>query len=747
MNNHSFDSARGALNLRARLLVGASAMIMSATPTLMQPAFAQSSAGVEDIIVTAQRREEQAQNVPIAITAIGATQLERQGVTNVIELQSAVPGLNYTRAVGTYGLPFIRGIGTTSQGGGIENPVATYIDGVYIFSTAGAVQSLRDVDQVAVLKGPQGTLFGRNAVGGLIQVTTRKPTEVPTFEGQASIGNLQTNSEQVYIAGPLVEGLSASLSLMNDQQKEGWGKNLFTGQDINTHETVAGRAKILWEPTDSTSIMLSADTSHNIAAAPANRFVLTNALGQTQAGGDFDINLNVQPRSDVVSIGYTLNGRQDFGPVQFVSITGLRNDKIHTRFDADGSTEVLQELEGWNKNHAFSQEFQLLSDYDSRLSWVAGVYYMDAGNKAWASNTSRRLPAVAVPPATYLAMPISQTWNDTKQTIKSWAGYAQATFKIDDATNITAGARYTKDERSINTIAYTRAGYPNGPINQNASTAAAPNPSSNTVEFKDPSWRLSIDHRFSDSLMVYASYNRGFRSGSFVNATSTSYLDPEKLDAYEVGFKSDLLDRHLRFNASAYYYIDHDRKSTQIVLGQQTAFSATEATLYGFDADMTWLVTENFTLTAGVAGVHTEYTDYSAAPITTVASPLGYGGRTLTVGSVTGNQLEATPPWTVTLAPSYVVDTEIGELRASANYYYNDGWFAAPDNRIRQQSYSTVAANLTWTPAFAQNINVQLWGRNLTDTAYAEQFSETTQSDNYQVGAGRAYGVTLGVRF
>ncbi|HUO23564.1 MAG TPA: TonB-dependent receptor [Caulobacteraceae bacterium] len=689
----------------------------SAAPTAAQ------SGQIEEVVVTVQRREEKLQNVPVAVTAFGASQLKAQGVQATADLTAVVPGLNFTEGVGIYGLPVIRGVGTTSQGPGIENPVATYIDGVYLASATSSLMSLADVSQVAVLKGPQGTLFGRNATGGLIQVTTKAPSHEFAADVEGTAGNLGIFGENLYLTGGLAPTLAANLAVSNDDQFQGFGRNLYTGQYVDTHHAFATRGKLLWQPDEQTDVTLSADYSKFTGATPVLHAVSNNIMDAPMPGSLHDIDLNVQPFASIEQSGESLTVKRAFDGVQLVSITAFRESQAHVRFDADATVLPILTIDQRQRDDQVSQELQLLSTGDHRFNWVVGGFFMSAHSKYDPANTV----SASAPGPIVLNADLGLT---------SFAGFGQGTFKIDDSTNLTGGIRYSQDVRTLDSSQIIKAPF---------FTIPAGGPIDASKTFGEPTWRLSIDHRFSPELMAYASYNRGFRSGTFApQIFPATVLKPEEIDAFEGGIKSDLFDKRLRFNAAAFYYDYRNRQVLAIVNGFQVAYDAPHAVSYGLDADATWQATRQLTFTAGVSAIHARYTSFPNAIVTTL---LPFGGESLATGSATGNTLESTPTWTLNFGPAYRLPTAAGDVTASMNYYHNSGWFAGPDNRERQPAYDTVSADVLWTPSFSNNLTIRLWGKNLTDAAYAAQMTETGFSDNIEPAPGRTYGVTVGVHY
>lgn len=689
---------------------------------------ASDNGSIHDIIVTAQRRAENLQNVPIAVTALTPATLAIAGVADTSDLTALTPGLNFNKNLGGFGQPRIRGVGTTATGPGIENPTATYIDGVYIGTSAGTLFSLNDVEQVAILKGPQGTLFGRNATGGLIQVTTRAPSIEPHAEVQVGYGNYDTVNVNGFASAGLSDDLAISVAGLYENQAKGFGKNLFNGQDIQTHEMGAGRAKLQWSPDASTRFTLSGDYNQLIAADPAIRTFGLRTNGTTTPGGPRDIDLDVQPYLKTEQWGTSLNAQHDFGGVQLVSITAYRKSHFHTIFDADQLPIAGLILNETQLDRQFSQEFQLQSTGKGPFKWVAGAYYFNSDGKYDPIRTSGFFLAQPFFPLQAVDLYVDQK-------LHSYAGYVQGTYALDDATNVTAGLRYTSDHRAITESQTLTVG---GNLVPQAPVADA-------RTFDKLTWRLALDHRFSDEVLGYISYNRGFKSGSFAPDTfPIAVLEPETLDAFEVGLKTDLLDRHLRFNVAAYYYDQKNLQVNQIVQGVLFVYNASGAKSYGFDADMQARVTDNFTITAGASYIHARYKTFLNA---FELFPLPAGGNSFDQnGNATGNRLQNTPDATFNVGATYDIPTSFGKFTLAGNYYLNGGYYADPQNRVRQDRYNVVDASVNWTSSDGHFL-VRVWAKNLTDEFYVQQTNPLNVGDNRVAEAPRTFGVTAGFKF
>lgn len=687
----------------------------------------QAAGGLGEIIVTAQRRSENLQNVPIAVTAISADTLAAKGVTDTKLLATTVPSLTFTTQA-NLASPRIRGVGTAIAGAGNENPISTYVDGVYIATAGASVLSFNNISQVAVLKGPQGTLFGRNATGGLIQITTRDPSQTFSGNADASFGNHDTYGANLYVTGGLTTGLAADLAVHFKDQTDGFGKNLFNGEDVNKSRDVSVRSKIQAKPDDRTIATLILDYENTRSSTPAYR-VIDGELpldGKLFVGGKFDANNNVQPLSRIEQYGAALNASRDLGFAKLVSITAYRVSNFHTIFDSDGQPEDYISADVKEPGRQFSQELQLISPGGGRFSWQVGAYYF------WARDGF--LPGVVRLPLFGIVSNVI-----TKQRTRSIAGYAQGTYKFDDLTSLTLGIRLTHETKYIDGSGTTDViGTP---------IAIPAGPYSGKTSVTRPTWRIALDHKLDANVLVYASYNRGFKSGGFdpSSTASASAFKPEVLDAYEVGLKSELFDRKIRLNAAGFYYDYRNIQLNSFRNGLTSIYNGKSAKIYGLDLDITAAPTRNLTLTGGLSLLHDRFGDF---PITQTAT-LPTGGLTaLPDESAKGKRLQNTPDWQLNAGIQYRIPLTEGSILLSADFFHSGRWYSTPENRLFQSSYNLVNASATWAIGASQRLSLQLWGRNLGNVAYADQLTiQVPVADFVTMAEGRTFGGTLGVKF
>jgi iron complex outermembrane recepter protein len=704
------------------LFLGSSVAAMTlASPALAQDVGEDSAPQIDEIVVTAQKRAENLQDVPIAVSVTDAETLASAGVADVSSLPMVTPSLTITTAAGGYILPRIRGVGQAGVTLSLENPVAIYVDGVYYASAAGSLFSLNNIAQVAVLKGPQGTLFGRNATGGLIQVSTLDPSHDARLALSATAGDHGLYGGSLYATGSLSENVAADLAVVYNNVSHGFGRNLFNNTRINTAEDFAIRNKIKVE-LENTTITTAVDYSLTNATRPAAR-VADGTLpitGVPFTGGKFDISSDLQPYNRTEQAGASLTIAHDFGSVNLTSISAYRWTNFDTAIDNDGLPIHRAHVTAGQVERTVSQELQLSSDSSGPLVWTLGAYYF-------------RLTGKYDPPAVIFNVPPPRLVINAAPKTESYAIYGQGTYSITDQVSVTAGLRWTKEDRDITGVRQVFAG-PN---------LVATVPGQSSLDTDQFTWRLALDYRPNNDVMAYASYNRGFKSGGF-NPTEIPYnaFLPERIDAYETGLKLDLLDRRLRLNPAAFYYDYTNLQSVTYPAGLPVTRNAASAEIYGIDLDFEAAVSNAFTLTGGLSWLHARFTNFVDAQIST---PLPAGGNALTKANLTNTRLNNTPDWTVNLGANYAIPMGDNMLTLAANYSYNDGFYGDPENRFRQDSYSLVNASARLD--VGEQFSITAWAKNIGNVAYANQLVTTSYSDKLGLAPGRQIGMTVGVEF
>jgi iron complex outermembrane receptor protein len=739
------------LNRRFRLmyllLAGISATAVDGA--LVAPAGAQSAAAaqpgagdqLEEVVVTAQRRKENLQDVPVSVEAFSAGQLKDAVIQSDTDLGAITPGL-VTAAQFGYFQPHLRGIGVVATSSSVEGQVAVYVDGVYYGAQAGAIFELAGIDHIEVDKGPQGTLFGRNATGGLIQIVTKDPEQ--DFKGEASItvGNYSTAGTSIYLTGGITDNLAANLSIYFNNQADGFGKDQATGQDINYTQDLAIRHKLKFTPTDDDSIVLAADYEQNHSAP-----VLIPAPGTTPLGGPpytgspWGANGYYQPRNIEKQGGISLTIQHDFGWARLESISAFLQSSLFTQFDGDlvPTFDFALNLEGTDLHNQFTQEFDLRSEPGDAITWTAGLYYYNAD-------------ARYDPFSLYggLLAPLTNFTTYSNSHAQSIAPFAQATTEIFDATNLTLGVRYTVEQKRFFESQYGVYG-PTAPI-LFASVSDAP---LNTYK---PSWKAAIDHKITQDIMVYASYSRGIKSGGFddqqiQNGNAVSYA-PETLDDYEIGAKTSWFDHRLQLDIAGFYYNYSNIQTVSYPAGNELVYNGASAELYGVDIDYRAIPFKNFTVSGGLEIMHDAFTKF---PVAQLSTPIPGGGTFLQCfpgafasGQVivpacnaAGHRLPIAPDWTFDISPLYVIPLDtMGDLSLAATVSYNDGFYFEPDNRLHQGPYTIANVTVTWTSP-DEDYSVQGWVKNLSNVAYTEGQYSQGNGDYAIYAPPRTYGVTF----
>lgn len=713
---------------------------------------ANAGSGSDEIVVVAQRREENLQDVPISIQALSSDMLEAANIDDAISLGLYIPGLEINASNGA-ATTYLRGIGTDNAVSGAESPVAYYVDGVYVASPAAALFTLNNVERVEVLRGPQGTLFGRNASGGVIQIITRAPDQ--DFGGEVSLGygNYNTLEGSLYATAGVSDRLATDLAVSFRDQGDGYGDNPTLGTDVYATDNWAVRNTWLYrgDATDVRFSLSATETETDIGSrvVPAGNSILlageTNQGGLTFFGGIPDQGANISTWDTALTINHRFDG------FDLVSITSFQHAENQYIASADSSAAALLRIAADEFNDTFTQEFQLLGETQSG-DWIAGFYYFtnDAGYDSF--NTLLATPAL-----------ISISNIAASQETNSYAVYGQLTQNLSDRLRGTLGLRYTLDEREFSgTNVVPTSG---GPV---VLTVPANNQSTDDDAL---TWRLALDYDFSDAIMGYVSYNRGFKSGQFaVNAFTTPPVDSEILDAFEVGLKSELFDHRLRLNVAAFYY-DYQSLQSQVVVGTTpTIVNAGDAVIQGIDVDFNARLSDQFRVFGGVSILDSESQDYPNPPSFVpnnpsgpapngITLPLGPGGSLVQVGApgsgnapgtllnARGNSLPLAPELTATLGASYTVETSSsGAFEFNANLAYNDGFFFEFENRAAQDAYTIFGASLNWTSP-TERFGVSLWGANLTDEEYFTGGTSYAFGDFGFPAAPATYGVTLRAGF
>lgn len=722
--------------------LGAISFASSAAQTAQQPASNESDrVALEEVIVTAQKREESAQAVPIAISTFTAATVEKMGIKTTADLPLLVPGFSFIPAGGAMAF-YLRGVGTGTTNPGVESEISTFVDGVYIPFQLGNLQAFHNIVGIEVDKGPQGTLFGRNATGGVIQIRTKDPQFQPEAEGEFGYGNYNTVKGTLYGTAPISDKVAADFAAHYEKQFDGFGENFGNGKEMFRTEVLGLRSKWLFNVSDNTTIHVTADYGRSegndgsvVKPAVKNGYLfnyLTNTLDFVP--GFFNLNTDTQPGWIEKQGGVSMKLNTDFGWAKFVSVTAWRKMNSAFYVDYDGSPIPFAPLAQISRDEAESQEFQLLSPDDSKLKWVIGTFlYNESG---------------AVDPfrfggqsgTAFFGTPPGVPY-DVINTIKtrSYALFGEATADLGADTRLTLGARYTIDRKRIRGAAF-------------AGTTVVPGTEGNQSKvYRRPTWNVALDHNFTPDFLAYASYRRGFHSGTFNSDSVGGFtpaanppLSPEIIDAFETGFKSEWLDRRLRINASAFLYKYKDLQLQLYKQGAVVTANAAKAEIKGVDIDLTARLTRELTLSSGIEFLDAKYDKYLAAPIYFLAAN---GALLNSPGDASGKYMTNAPKVSFNVVLNHDLETEMGDFNFNAAVFYNSGAYQDPGNFYKEPHYYVVNASEKWT-APSGKYDVTLWVKNLNNALYNN--SVVLVGPVGAVGnpaPPRTYGATVGFRF
>jgi len=733
--------------------------IIGATGIAATQVYAQDGATIEEIIVTARKREERLQDVPISIAAFSAKDLEARSITSLKELGQATPNFSFYNHA-QYGnggaIVYMRGIGQEDPDLYWDMGVGVYVDGAYNGRMQGVDLDLMDVEQVEVLRGPQGTLFGRNTIGGAVNIVTARPTD--DFHGTAEIttGRFNRIDGKASINIPLVPGKMAMTLAGVSRNRDGYSKRLdfYTGEktaELGDRNSLSGRVVLNWTPTEDTSFLLSIDGTRAREAGSArtvlaydptaplagllNLFVIPAYGDVFLTDSEYTSYADGSNFTDLDASGVTLTADWDFGNWAAKSITSYRKTDMITGVDPDGSFYNVIDYIADIEHEQFSQELQISGlSFDNRLNWVLGLYYFNEdGSNHNPVDIYSDLLAFSPPLPPIDPSSTADSWVKAE----SYAVFGQGSYSINDKLSVTGGLRWSYDQKDVTVLRYAHV-TGNGVIIPKTS--------------KDENWdaftgRVGLEYAWTEEIMAYLSIARGYKSGGIngrpVTALSFIAFDPEYTWTYEVGFKSDWLDNRLRLNG-AFFFTDYTDMQFQVIQGDpatgvQTTVvdNAAQSEIQGFELDLVAMPVAGLTLNASVGYIDAKYTELD--PTSTLPISLD-------------DEFVKTPKWSVTLSGEYTVPIQDwGELTARLDYSYKSKIHHDAANSLTalQESYGLLNGRLTFDSADGKWA-VSLFGTNLTDKRYlmaADDFLNVLGFAEAQYARPREWGVSLKFNF
>lgn len=709
-------------------LCAAVAFVPAATyaqSALQAPAVA--AATLEEIIVTAQKREESLDRAPVAISAYSGDALAARQVTNLADLSLIAPSVTVGETFGLNRL-YIRGIGLNSVALGADSSSAFNVDGISIARPSAQLMSFFDVERVEVLRGPQGTLYGRNATGGSINLITGQPS--PDFAGSlaASYGNYNQFEVSGYVTGALAEAGTVSARLaFKISERDGFGKNLFTGRDINDESRQAVRASIGVEPNDRFNAVVSIEyareddqnyTPIQIGIVPG--FTLTGVLfgGQTTSRTR-DIVSDLDNRNKRTSLALTANvGYEVTDAVRLESVTGYRHFKRLNVMDHDFTNIPIGRIDYQEDVKQFSQELRAAYTSD-QLQGIVGLFYFDESNYS----------LVDVPQFGTLLGPgvTASVIRDGASDTQAYAAFTQWTYSVTDRLRATAGLRYSHEKKD-NVGEFTVLFPPAIVINEEESWS---------------SWtpKFGIDFDLSESTLLFGSVTKGFKSGAYIIGDPGPVVDPETVWAYEIGIKSTVLDNRMRLALSGFYNDYTDLQVTKIVGITPVVLNAAGATIKGVEFSAEAALTPSLRLNADISYLDAKYTEFqSVNPVSLINENLK------------GNRIQGSPKWSLTGGASYTYGLNIGNLVWRADVSWKSKIYFTEFNEDITAQRSVARVNMSFAfESETKGLSATLYVKNLFDELIAT--TKTIQVPEFgrpvygSYDAPRTYGVRIGYAF
>ncbi|MCV6627976.1 MAG: TonB-dependent receptor [Cellvibrionaceae bacterium] len=711
---------------------------------------------LEEVIVTAQKRSESLQEVPVAVTAISGDSVGDGGISGLVDISRQTPGFTMTQFNIAEPQMYIRGIGSTQDSAGSDSPVAMFLDEVYIGRSGGVSFELYDIERIEVLRGPQGTLFGKNVVGGAVSVVTTKPSEEFRAKLGLSAGNLGLRSVSGLVNGALSDSVNGKFSF-SKKDSDGYAKNISTGQDVHDTDNLSTRAQLAINPSDDLEILLGADYSrdknngncriigeldrdtrplvpfYKLAVAATTQGNIRECVGDVETYQERDVG------------GLLAKVNWDLPEATFTSISAYRESDYKWLDDVSGLPAAVLPLivhdYASEQSDQLSQEFRLTSTGEGDLQWLAGYFYMQENidrRERFISQIGNDDPLSPLGPngplgAAQLAAGDVEFFQDVES--QSHALFGQLTYNVNDALALSLGGRWSYDKKEVvqSALDYEGLGHPGVPLSLLPPYADA-RASESWSEFT-PSF--SVDYQINEDGFIYLTVAKGYKSGAFIGQASsalaaTTPLEPEQATNYELGAKTEWFNNRLRLNTSV-FKIDYSDLQVFSLKGFSLVSDNAEATSKGLDVEFVAAITENLQLSGSWSYLDAHYNTYISGD-----------------DDYSGNVLPRAPKHSRSLKASYLLPlNSAGEVELSLSYDYKSKFYFDPDNSPlrEEQAVELMNASASWYSA-AEDWKVMAWVKNLADEEYRLHSAISGFAGTVNLYAPpRSYGLTLEYSF
>jgi iron complex outermembrane receptor protein len=731
---------------------------------------------LEEVIVTAQKREESLQDTPISVTAFTTAAIEKRNISNISEIADFTPNLVFDTTSPVSGLSsgsviFIRGIGNTDFSLTTDPGVGTYVDGVYMSRSVGGVLDVLDLERIEVLRGPQGTLFGRNTIGGAISITSRKPNDEFSGQVEATVGNDDRLDLRASVDVPFTDSLRSSFAV-SSKSRDGYVDRVLDGKELGDEDEISFRANFVFELNDNWDFQLSYDrTEIDEESAASTLAGFTPGAGTvgyslatfgnipegladlaqyiTDGEDDKSFGTGVSGTElDIQGLAFTANYHGDNFDIKYIGAWRETEGEFYR--DPDNSPHAITEtLNPDYDQDQTSHEIQITGTaFGESLKYVGGLYYFEE------EGTDNVFVPVFLPTPDLVAGFPARINNFADVDNTSEAAYLQATWSFNETWSVTAGIRHTEDEKKFKYTQYISnpdgGGYPffpgavdeNGNFTDGLSPIVGNGSGKDSEEFSETDYKLGVDMQLADNTLLYYSFSQGFKSGGFVlryvePAPAPRVFDPETVDSHEIGVKWQSEDNRVRVNAAVYY---SDYEDVQVTffdnLGGPITENAGTVDIYGLELEVTALLTDNLQLDLGYGYTDAEYQEINEIP-----------GLSLSIDE--DAKLVNTPENTFNLGLEWGIPLASNELAFRVDYSYTDEMFNDSQNSpfLFEDSFELWNASVRFS--LGEALDLVVFGKNLTDERYIQSgdsnFGLGFHEANYN--RPRQYGVTARYRF